>query len=112
MATSNPKPEYGEMLYSGAANRKMQGEYTGGHLYLYRDTLYYKSHGMNIQVNEVAIPLGSIREVGFFRTLGLVPNGLEIFLANGGIEHFVVNHRKDWKQHIAEAILSLNRRTL
>jgi len=100
----NPKPEYGEVLYCGAANRKMPAEYTGGRLYLYRDKLYYKSHPINIQVNEITIWLKDIENVDYFRTLGLVPNGLKIILYNGAIEYFVVNRRKEWRQNIGRAL--------
>ena len=71
----------------------------GGKLYLLTDSVQFKSHNFNIQNHSQTILLKDIKEVGFCYTLGIVPNGLFI-TTNSGIEKYVVNNRKIWKDKI------------
>lgn len=63
------------------------------------DSVQFKSHNFNIQNHSQTILLKDIKEVGFCYTLGIVPNGLFI-TTNSGIEKYVVNNRKIWKDKI------------
>lgn len=71
----------------------------GGKLYLLTDRVQFKSHNFNIQNHSQTILLNDIKEIGFCYTLGIVPNGLFI-TTNSGIEKYVVNNRKIWKDKI------------
>lgn len=97
------QPVQNRPLKEGFANRRLGREYTGGKLYLYPGLLHYRSHQLNVQVNERQIPLQSIVSVTFFNTLGLVPNGMQLTLNDGTVEKFVVNGRKKWKQALISA---------
>jgi hypothetical protein len=88
------------ILHSGGANHFVNGEAVGGKLYLLTDKLQFKSHGFNIQNHEQMIDLKQIKEVNFYNTLGLVPNGLAVTTLNGKIEKFVVSNRRLWKEKI------------
>ena len=66
------------VIYSGAANHFKNAEAVGGKLYLLTDRLEFKSHGFNIQNHAFNIYLTEIKELVFYKTLGMVPNGLQI----------------------------------
>jgi hypothetical protein len=88
------------VLHSGGANHFINGEAVGGKLYLLTDKLHFQSHGFNIQNHGQIIDIEQIKEVGFYNTLGLIPNGLSITTLGGQTEKFVVNNRKLWKEEI------------
>lgn len=88
-----------KIIYSGGANHFVNKEAVGGKLYLLTDCVQFKSHNFNIQNHSQTILLKDIKEVGFCYTLGIVPNGLFI-TTNSGIEKYVVNNRKIWKDKI------------
>lgn len=92
------------LIHSGGANHFKNGEAVGGKLYLLPDRLQFKSHSFNIQNHEHTIELTKIREVSFYNTLGLVPNGLAIITTDGHAEKFVVNGRKLWKEEIERLV--------
>ena len=89
-----------KVVYSGGANHFLKGEAVGGKLYLLADRFQFQSHKFNIQNHGLIIKLEEIEKVGFYNTLGLVPNGLAITKKNGNTEKFVVNNRKSWKSEI------------
>jgi hypothetical protein len=86
------------LIYSGQANHFLNIESVGGYLFLYSDRLYFKSHSVNIQTHELSVGLNEIRSVGVYNTLGLVPNGLAVYLQNGKTEKFVVYKRSVWQK--------------
>jgi len=93
-----------KIIHSGGANHFINGEAVGGKLYLLSDKLQFQSHGFNIQNHGQTINLKQIKEVGFYNTLGLVPNGLAITTCDGQREKFVVNGRKRWKEQIEKLL--------
>jgi hypothetical protein len=88
------------IIHSGGANHFKNVEAVGGKLYLLKDKLQFQSHNFNIQNHGLIIDLNQIKEVSFYNTLGLIPNGLLIKKNNGQIEKFVVNGRRIWKEEI------------
>lgn len=88
------------IIRSGGANHIKNAEGVGGKLYLLKDKLQFKSHGFNVQNHVESIALNQIKEVRFYNTLGLVPNGLLIETIDGRMEKFVVNGRRSWKEEI------------
>lgn len=96
------------ILRQGAANHLKGVESIGGKLYLTNLRLHFRSHGLNVQVHEESYPLSSIIAVTPRATMGFVPNGMAVMLADGREERFVVNRRADWIaaiQHAREALL-------
>ena len=61
-------------------------------------TYFAKNQEIKLLFIEVLL-LKDIKEIGFCYTLGIVPNGLFI-TTNSGIEKYVVNNRKIWKDKI------------
>lgn len=88
------------IVRSGRANHFINGEAVGGKLYLLTDKLQFQSHGFNIQNHGQIIDLEQIREVSFYNTLGLIPNGLAVTTLDGQTQKFVVNGRRLWKEEI------------
>lgn len=68
------------------------------------DKLQFQSHSFNIQNHGQTINIKQIKEVGFYNTLGLIPNGLAITTIDGQTEKFVVNGRQRWKEQIEKQI--------
>jgi hypothetical protein len=88
------------IIRSGGANHFINGEAVGGKLYLLTDKLQFQSHSFNIQNHGQIIDLEQIKEVSFYNTLGLIPNGLAVTTLDGQTEKFVVNGRRLWKEEI------------
>jgi len=88
------------IIRSGGANHFINGEAVGGKLYLLTDKLQFQSHSFNIQNHGQIIDLEQIKEVSFYNTLGLIPNGLAVTTLSGQTEKFVVNGRRLWKEEI------------
>lgn len=88
------------IVHSGGANHFINGEAVGGKLYLLIDKLQFQSHKFNVQNHGESIDLSQVKEVSFYNTLGLIPNGLTIKTYDGQIEKFVVNGRRIWKEEI------------
>jgi len=95
---------YGEVLYSGVANRKVQAYYERGQLFLLSDGLYYQSHSKNIQGKAISILFSDIEHIDFFKARGFVSGGLEVVLSNDKTEYFAMRHYKEWKQLIEQAV--------
>ena len=93
------------IILDGLANHFKGREGVGGHLYLTKREIIFKSHNSNIQVHQTVIPLNQIIKVKTALTRVLVPNGLHIITQNG-VEKFVVNNRKHWVRKINDAMLS------
>ncbi len=88
------------IIRSGGANHFKNVEAVGGKLYLFKDKLQFKSHNFNVQNHGEIIDLNQIKDVNFYNTLGIIPNGLAIKKNDGQIEKFVVNGRRIWKEEI------------
>ena len=88
------------IVRSGGANHFINSEAVGGKLYLLKDKLQFQSHGFNIQNHGQIIDLEQIKEVSFYNTLGLIPNGLAITTLDGQTEKFIVGGRRLWKKGI------------
>jgi hypothetical protein len=88
------------IIHSGGANHFINGEAVGGKLYLLSDKLQFQSHSFNIQNHNLITDLKEIKQVTFYNTLGLIPNGLAITTTAGQTEKFVVGNRTLWKTEI------------
>ena len=88
------------IIHSGSANHLKNREAVGGKLYLLTDKLQFKSHRFNFQNHELTIHIDQIKDVTFYKTLGLVQNGLAISLKDGRKEKFAVSGRQQWKTEI------------
>lgn len=69
-------------------------------MYLMEQDVIFVSHKANVHVHSLTIPLDTISKVEFYRSLGIVPNGLSVTTCAGGVEKFVVYNRKDWARAI------------
>ena len=84
------------IVHAGPANHFMGMEAVGGKLFLTNHRLRFRAHALNVQRHDTSYPLGDIVSVTPTRTLGLVPNGIRIELADGRREKFVVSARSEW----------------
>jgi hypothetical protein len=92
-----------DLIKEGGANHFKNFEAVGGWIYLTKKGLLFRSHSMNLQKDELSIPLQQIGEVRPRMTFAIIPNGLEIKTIDGRIEKFVVEDRQDWVKKILEA---------
>jgi len=90
-------------LRDGPSNHFKGPEGVGGWLYLTPKRLLFRSHAINVQLHEIALPLNEIVSAEASRTLGIIPNGLRIVTASGRVERFVVEGNREWSAAIAEA---------
>ncbi|MBC6112421.1 hypothetical protein ACFOG5_10045 [Pedobacter fastidiosus] len=102
--TNLSEAEQESIIYSGAANHFKNTEAVGGKLYLLTDRIEFKSHQYNFQKHSFSIGLHEIQALNFYKTLGLIPNGLEVILKDGEVEKFVVNNRNTWRANIEKQI--------
>ncbi len=95
----------GCLFFDDVANHMMGKKGVGGWMFILNDDLYFRSHQQNIQVHEQRIPLVSIRRVTCTKSgmRGMFSSGLDVELADGRVEKYVVNDRKIWMDKIAEA---------
>ena len=98
-----PLGESEALLRHGAANMWRGIEAVGGRLYLTSRRLVFESHGFNIRTGITILQLSDISAMRARRTLLLVPNGIEIRLADGRVEKFVVWRRAQWLSAITRA---------
>ncbi len=91
-----------DLVKEGGANHFRNIEAVGGWIYLTDKRLFFRSHSINVQRHELSIPLEKISEAKPCRTLGIIPNGLEIMTTDGDKEKFVVDDRKEWSRKILE----------
>ena len=82
--------------HAGPANHFVGVEGVGGKLVLTDRRVVFRSHGFNIQVHALELPLASIASVTPVMTLGLVDNGLLFRMTDGHVERFVVGGRQEW----------------
>jgi hypothetical protein len=91
-----------ELIKEGGANHFKNIEAVGGWIYLTKKGLLFRPHSINVQREELSIPLQKISEAKPCMTFGIIPNGLEIKTIDGKTERFVVEDRKDWAEKILE----------
>lgn len=91
------------LIFEGPANHFVGREAVGGYLFLTDARLLFRSHRVNIQNHELAIPLGEMSSVEATKTLRVVANGLSITLGSGQQEKFVVNEHTVWRDKIEVA---------
>lgn len=94
-----------KVIFYGPANHFVGKESVGGYLYLTKKKIMFKSHNFNLNVHEMIIPIYEIYKIEAIRTLGLVPNGIEI-TAKNNLERFVVFNRKIWIENINNTMVS------
>lgn len=97
--------EDGESVaYQGVANHFLNGEGRGGRLYLTNRRLVFQPHKFNFQREAISIPRADIASVSACLTFGLIPNGMKVLCRDGTSEQFVVSHRSQWLQKIADVV--------
>lgn len=67
----------------------------GGKIHFYGDHLVFKSHTFNVVCGTATIKYSEIDKIIKSNTLGIVPNGLTIFMKDGKENRLVVNKRND-----------------
>jgi len=95
--TTRIDTEQGEnILFETPANHFKGIEGVGGKLFLTDKRIVFKSHKLNIQNHQLSIPLTDVNNVGRYKTLGMINNGLSITTVNDKTEKFVVEQVEDW----------------
>ena len=95
-----------KLVKKGAANHFMWIEGVGGKLFLTNQRIFFKSHGLNIQIHELSISLNEIENIEGEYSLWSIPNELIVKTRNGKREKFVVHSRSKWIEKI-EPLVSI-----
>ncbi|MBN1909210.1 MAG: hypothetical protein JW818_05685 [Pirellulales bacterium] len=96
-------PESETLIHQGSSTHRIGFESVGGWLCLTNRALYFKSHELNFQPHELAIPLCEINRVEPRAILGILPTGLMLTLRDGRTERFGVHGRQQWDERIRSA---------
>jgi hypothetical protein len=96
----NELPKDREIVFDEAANHFVGREGVGGWLFLFSDSLYFRSHAVNIQNHILEIPLDDIVAVERCRMRKWANNGILIKTAQGEEERFVVYSPDEWVEKI------------
>ncbi|KKB71547.1 MULTISPECIES: GRAM domain-containing protein [Bacillus] len=75
-------------------------ESVGGRLKLTSESLFFTSHGVNIQNKPLDIKIQDIAKVEKRNTFLVVPNGLKVVLKNQQEYKFVVAKRQEFFNHL------------
>ena len=100
------------ILRSGDANMMRHGFAEGGRLFLTSMRIRFCAHRAGLEVGDLSFPIGGIVSVERCRTLGIVPNGLRVALADGRKVQFVVQSPHEWIDAITSASTPKARGTL
>ena len=92
-----------QLLKSGGANLWRGPVAVGGRLYLTNRQLIFQPHRINLYRQGCAYLLAEIEAVLIKRTLGFIPNGLQIKLSDARQLRLVVFDRGDWMNQILSA---------
>ncbi|MCB0760380.1 MAG: hypothetical protein KDC12_02580 [Flavobacteriales bacterium] len=75
----------------------------GGKMILTTRRLYFYPNKNHQSLSLIEVPLATIDEVNFFKTLNISPNGLMLMLSDGSMISFVVDNRQEWKTRLENA---------
>ena len=92
-----------KILKEGPSNHFKGAESVGGQLCLTNLRLFFKSHSLNVQTHAESYYLSDIVRVAPRNTLGIIPNGMSVFLKDGREEKFVIFGRDDWMKLISNS---------
>lgn len=76
----------------------------GGTLTLTTARLIFQSNARAAKQHEISIALDHVKDVCFFKTLFLNPNGLSLVMNSGAQENFIVDDKKHWCNKIKEQL--------
>ncbi len=94
----------GELIIKkGGATHQRSGEGVGGKLFLTNLRLLFRPHFLNIQTQEISIPLVDILVVDTPHS-DFISSKLAIVLKDRSIEFFIVRKRRDWMKEITNVI--------
>jgi hypothetical protein len=99
----DPCLEEERVLKQGPANHLCGWEARGGWLYLTDRRLLFRSHGYNIQNQELSIPIEAVVDAQPCATFCLIPNGLRV-LTQHSVQRFVVSRRRSWAAAITATL--------
>jgi len=86
-----------EIIKQQGANHFKKMEGVGGKLFLFRDSLFFKSHKYNIQKHSLTIPINEIKSYDIYKLFGVFPLGFKVNTLNSK-EIFIVEKPKEWIQ--------------
>jgi hypothetical protein len=84
------------IIRSGPANMFRHGLAEGGMLFLTNTRVRFRTHRASAEVGDYSFPVAHISSVQPCRTLGVVPNGIEVNMSDGRSNRFVVEDRAEW----------------
>lgn len=91
--------------YSSRASHILNGISVGGKLYLTNDELIFQTNLINFtQKHECVLKLSEIKIVSYYKTLGIIENGIQIEREANDLEKFIVPKKEKWLNLIEQEI--------
>jgi hypothetical protein len=91
--------------YSSRANHIYNGISVGGKLYLTDKELIFQTNLINFtQKHEYVVNLTEIKIVSYYKTLGIIENGIQIESDTNDVEKFIVPQKEKWLDLIEKEI--------
>ena len=91
--------------YSSRANHIYNGISVGGNLYLTNNELIFQTNLINFtQKHEFLVNLTEIKIVSYYKTLGIIENGIQIESETNIVEKFIVPQKEKWLNLIKKEI--------
>lgn len=92
-----------EIIKQQGANHFKKMEGVGGKLFLFRDSLFFKSHKYNIQRHSLSIPFSEIKSYNIYKLFGVFPLGFKVNTLNSK-EIFFMDKPQEWMKAIRNTI--------
>lgn len=91
--------------YASRSNHIYNRISVGGNLYLTNDELIFQTNLINFtKKHQCIIKLTEIKSVKYYKTLGVVENGIQIEKVTNDVEKFIVPKKDKWLSFIASMI--------
>jgi hypothetical protein len=88
------------IIRAGNSNLRQRDQQIQGKLIVTNQRIYFKSLTEDFRNCDREITPSEIRDLMFFNTLWLIPNGMNIVTKNGDEIHFTVKNRSEWAKLI------------
>lgn len=90
------------IIRAGNSNLCQHDQQVQGKLIVTNQRIYFKSLNTETRHCDREIEPGEIRDLYFFNTLWLIPNGMNIITKNGEEIQFTVKNRGEWAKLITK----------
>jgi hypothetical protein len=88
------------IMMAGNTKLRFQDHQVDGKLIITNQRIYFRSLNENFRECDREITPSEIRDLIYFNTLWIIPNGMKIVTKNGSENEFIVRNRNEWAKLI------------